>query len=296
MLIADSNGKITISLGGRCTLGCRHCYTNTCGFVPQPIKSPVEAFEELQRYSNVVSGRISVICISGDIDCFLNPNNGITLLELVIENFKEETIMFTTRLVLSNSNIDRIKRLWRICSSRQQLLIPCISLITFTFPNDVENPSCVPTSIDRLIFLKKLASVGMICFLTLRPTFPFSIVSLEEIRQILEYIGSFTAAVLGEVFLLDENSEIETKLSIDKSIADTIESSRMTFIDQPAVWHKIYLRREHDEIKKLCHEYGLPYFLRSVSAVNYIKHINTFRFGWKHDHSLFDTEIGSIYP
>jgi len=292
ILKVDSEGKITISLGGKCTLNCKHCYTNTSSFVHQPQISPKTASKLLQD----CDAEFSTICVSGDIDCFLDPELGIELLTNIVENFETQNIMFTTRLIPQQNVIEKLIKLGEICTARKQLFIPCISLVSFNYPNVVENAKKVNSSIERLDFFKKLSNSGLPCFLTLRPTFPFSLVPFDEIEKILDYVDDSPAAVLGEVLLLDAKNEIAQKLAIVKSPEDQFEESKMTFIEQPIIWKKLYIKHEHRLIKEACNRRGLPFFLRSMSAVHYLKRINIFDGQWRHCSDFFDTELVGIYP
>jgi len=196
-MIIDVYKKVTVSLGGKCTLGCKHCYTNTRSFSHALKITPEIVIDKLLEEK----GNFSTICISGDTDVFINQAEGLALLKNVVQQFTNETIMFTTRIIPSQTIINKIVELGNICSLKKQLFIPCISLITYSYPNNIENPKKVASSTERLDFLKHLAVHGLPCFLTLRPTFPFSLVPLSETEQILDYIGNVPAAVLGEVFL-----------------------------------------------------------------------------------------------
>ena len=293
MLLIDNNGKITISLGGKCPLGCKHCYTNTSSFVYQPIMSPKDVIEELSRYDEK---DITTICVSGDTDCFIDASKGLELLSLIVRNYFTQNIMFTTRLVPNSQHEDSIVALAHECLKRKQLFIPCISIVSYSYPNTIENPLLVPPSKDRLDFLIRLSKKGIPCFLTLRPTFPFSIVPLEEIERILDYVGNAPASLLGEVFLIDQEDEIARRLNLPPNDLKQIIVSSMTFIKQPTKWKKQYLKKEFEAIQNLCKERGLPFFLRSMSAINYINQIIIFKKGWRHNPALFNIEIDSIYP
>src|SRR4051794_37279502 len=98
MLKVDSEGKVTISTGGVCSLGCKHCYTLTSQFVHQPHMTPGQALEQLDK----LNSSFSVICISGDTDSFEVKDEGLELLERVCSTHPKADVMFTTRLVPSD--------------------------------------------------------------------------------------------------------------------------------------------------------------------------------------------------
>ena len=137
----DGNGKVTISLGGKCTLGCKHCYTNTNSFVCQPEVTPLEAIAELSKYDE---NSFSTICISGDTDFLLKATKGIELLRLILNHYCKHSVMFTTRLIPDPDLVYQIVELGKKCLNRGQMLIPCISIVSYSYPNQIEIPSKVP--------------------------------------------------------------------------------------------------------------------------------------------------------
>jgi hypothetical protein len=291
MFKVDQWGKITISLGGICSLGCKHCYTMTKAFNHQPAMTPASVILRMKE----IRVPFSTICISGDTDCFLDPIQGLELIEMIVDNYHSESIMFTTRLVPSKFIIDKIIEVSKICKERNQLFIPCISLVSYTYPNTIERSNLVPSSIERLDFLNFLCDSGLSCFLTLRPTFPFSLVPKNEIVQILDYVAQRPTTILGEVLLSDSSNQVLDRLHITSILSKESEVSEMTFLDQPSSWKKYLLVEEVEFIRDLCENRNIPYFLRSVSAINYTKEISS-----RHDQKSLvqwqDFEIESIFP
>lgn len=209
--------------------------------------------------------------------------------------FVDENIMFTTRLIPPKEIIKELIKIGNICNEREQLFVPCISVITYSYPNKIENGLLVPSTIERLNFFQTLISAGLPCFLTLRPTFPFEIVPLNEIVQILDYIKVTPAAVLGEVLLLDKSGILEKRLGIDVG-QKACQESKLTFIDQPLEWKKMYCNKEHTSIKEECVRRGFPFFMRSMSAIQYLKKVYTYNGIINHQPQYFDDEIYNIFP
>ena len=272
MFKVDEYGKVTISLGGVCTLGCKHCYTTTKAFKHQLAMSSSNVMTRLQN----MNVNFTTICISGDTDCFLDPDAGLDLIEKIVSAYTLETIMFTTRLIPSPQIIQRLIQLGEICRKRKQLFIPCVSVVSFSYPNSVELVRRVPSSQDRLAFLNHLSDAGLTCFLALRPTFPFSVVPKEEVVKIIDFVGSHPAAVLGEVLLVDNDNEIARRLHLDSTMVAQSQKSHMSFLEQHTLWTKCLLSEEVDFVREQCHSRGMPYFLRSMSAVNYLKSVQAF--------------------
>lgn len=291
MILVDKDKKITVSLGGICKLKCAHCYTNTRDFEHQKQLT----VEETLKILEIKRGSFTTICISGDTDCFLDPYKGIELIQKIVANFTIENIMFTTRMIPPKEIIEELFLIGKICNERRQLFIPCISVVAFNCPNKIENNLLVPNTIERLEFLELLAGAGLPCFLTMRPTFPFEIIPFSEIVQILDYAKDAPAAVLGEVLLLDKDGVIERRLGIDVGQSE-YQESKLTFINQPLEWKKLYCKKEHDTIKEECYRRGMPFFLRSMSAINYLKKIYEYNGIINHQAKYFDEEVLNIFP
>jgi len=291
MIQIDKEKKITVSLGGNCKLKCAHCYTNTRDFEHQNQKT----VDEILKVLNERRGDFTTVCISGDIDCFLDPYKGIELIQKIVTDFTTENIMFTTRIIPPKEIVEELFLIGNICNKRKQLFIPCISVVTFNYPNKIENSLMVPNTIERLEFMRVLVKAGIPCFLTIRPTFPFEIVPFFEIVQILDYIKDAPAAVLGEVLLLDKGGIIEGRLGINIRQGE-YQESKLTFINQPSEWKKLYCKKEHSAIKEECYRRGIPFYLRSMSAINYLKKIYEYNGFIKHESRYFDDEVLNIYP
>jgi hypothetical protein len=266
-LFVDSFRKITVSLGGVCTLGCKHCYTNTRHFRHQKERSINSLVDDLHR---IGSPQFDTICVSGDTDPLLNERDGLQLIKALTEEFVSQSIMFTTRLVPSTDGVGYLAKLASVARDRRQLLIPCISVATYSYPNRIEIPEKVPPTIARLEFMRLLAAMGLPCILTIRPTFPFSLVPKTEVMQLVRASVTDATIALGEIFLLDQGGEIEHRLGLPQRKEEDF-FGKMTFLDQPSIWRKRYYPDEVLFARSLCHSMGIPYFLRSPSAVSLLK-------------------------
>lgn len=263
-ILVDPHGKVTVSLGGRCPLACRHCYTMT----PQFVHSPPRDVDDVIRALSLCKTPFNTICVSGDTDCFIDESQGLELLRRLVEHF-DDTIMFTTRLVPSDGAIDVLLKLGEICRNRQQLFIPCISVVTLTYPNEVEVPSRVPSGAQRLELMATLAAGGLPCILAMRPSFPFSVVSKAEVNALVNTAAACTTVALGEVFLLDNDGRIARRLRLPA--AERAQQGRMTFLDQPSCWTKAVYQESIDYTRDAWATKGTPYFLRSPTAVSLLR-------------------------
>ena len=263
--VIDPYKKITVSLGGVCELACRHCYTMTKQFRYAAPRTPQQVVQQIHK----LSGDFATICISGDTDCFLNPTAGIELIEAIAFNFPSKDLMFTTRLVPPPDLVSEIGRIARTLRENGAHMIPGVSFVAPRTPNFSEMSRRISGVPDRINFLKDLHGMGMPNLLALRPTFPFSLVSQDDVRSIIDAAGPFVAAVLGEVLLLDEAGQLADRLHLPRE-RTTDRMSRMTFLDQPAIWRKRTLSAEVNFAKSISQNCGIPYFLRSGTAQRYI--------------------------
>jgi hypothetical protein len=265
-LKVDEFGKVTVSLGGVCKLWCKHCYITARQFQHPTQRSVESVVAELREQEE----SFSVVCISGDTDCFLNEATGVELIERVCSSFPVVDVMFTSRLVPSGSAAERISELARDMARDSRLLVPCVSVVTWTYPNKVENPRFVPPTAERIAFMRHLADQGIPCFLAIRPTFPFTVVSRDEIQKIFAECGDAPACVLGEAFILDTGNTIATRLDITR-VDEAAVLNPLSFLDQPGLWEKRIYTEEVEFARKCSHEAGIPYFLRSMSAMKYLR-------------------------
>lgn len=239
----------------------------------------------------------SMVCISGDTDCFLDPDAGSKLINEIALAFTSVDIMFTSRLVPSKSVVSLIIDVGINMAKRKRLLIPCISVVSDSFPNRVENPNLVPPTEARLDLLRQFHDGGLPCFLTIRPTFPFEVVSRTEVARLIAKAAAGTTAVLGEAFILDMHDEISSRLGMSSILPEPMLSP-LSFIPQPTLWKKALFQREIDFTRSVCESYGLPFFLRSMSAVSYMKKY------WDFEHrestfspgDLLDSTLDSFLP
>ena len=265
-LVVDQFGKVTVSLGGRCPIGCRHCYTMTRQFVASEGRTPDEVVAALRRRR----GDFSIICLSGDTDPFVDETSAIELLDLMSQEFTDCDIEFTTRMVPSATTVSAIAATGERMAARRRLLVPAVSFVSPRLPNVSESAHRVPPVADRFALLEHLSDAGLPTFMALRPTFPFSLVSREEVFQLIQCASACCTAVLGETFILDSAGHIARRLTMPTARCGDRESE-MSFLPQPGIWRKRTLPEETEYARGVCTQVGLPYFLRSGSAIYYLR-------------------------
>jgi DNA repair photolyase len=263
--VVDEFHKVTVSLGGRCPVGCRHCYTMTPQFIPEPSRRPTDVVNELLTLPEP----FSIVCVSGDTDCFLDPEAGLQLIQLIAETFRESDVMFTTRLVPPAAITRDLIELGTVMGANQRLLVPGISLVSTQVPNAAETTR-VSSTPARLRLLAKFADGGLPCLLALRPTFPFSIVNRATVKELIQSAAPSVVAILGETFILDVGGRLAARFAIAPSMEGDRES-RMSFLPQATLWRKRSFPEEVAFAREVSRSSGVPYFMRSGSAIEYLR-------------------------
>ena len=263
----DQTGKVTVSLGGSCKLRCRHCYITVTGFKFHPNVPAAQAAQELKSYP---PGSFDTICISGDTDPLLRQPEFCNLLEMITEELDYSALMFTTRLLPSSCTIQSIKRVAGKNIRKRRLLIPCYSFVSSSEKNVIENSDLVPTTSARLQAMIQFREMGVPCLAAMRPIFPYHIVSRHEQEELINRLAEHCECILGEVLITDEAGELDHRLqTVGKG--EVAEYSSLTFLDQPTLWHKTKFNAELRGAQALCRSLGIPFFIRSMSAVRLLQ-------------------------
>ena len=177
--------------------------------------------------------------------------------------------MFTTRLIPTSSVTDRIITLGQLLNDQRRLLVPAVSVVSETVPNFSERSKVIPPLPARVELLHTLHTSGIPTLLALRPTFPFTLVSADEVCPIVGMCAGGVTSVLGEIFLMDTEEVIERRLGIPWVEGDRVE--HLTFLEQPALWSKRSFNEEIAHARAVSHDYGLPFFMRSGSALRMLE-------------------------
>ncbi len=262
----DAYGKVTVSLGGKCPLACRHCYTMTSSFVHDAYMSTEDVLRSLQALSDP----FTTVCVSGDTDPFIDPQLGLELIQGIAMAFPSIDVMFTTRLIPTDEVIEKLISLGEEMAGSQRLLIPAVSFVSMTVPNFSERSKRIPSSYARLNLLSSFNRGGLPTLLALRPTFPFHLVPREEVEEIICRASDSTTVVLGEVFLLDEHGDLIRRMKLTTSEGND-RLAPMTFMEQPSHWTKRTFDEPTNFARHIAQREGLPYFLRSGSALRLLR-------------------------
>lgn len=273
----DETKKITISLGGSCRLRCEHCYITTPQFKFQR-RLKVKEVESILKSKK---GEFSTICISGDTDPLLNQEGFASLLKMCSTKFPTCHISFTTRLLPDEIVLNAIQNAGNTLAKNKKLIFPSVSFLTYRYPNSLEDETQVPSTEERIQLVHNLSQQGFPVLAAMRPTMPFSITPKDEIIKLIQELALSCSAILGEVFLDDAKKTISTRLNLPN--VETTQGE-LTFLEQPSQWNKSHYIDEINFTKKVACNNKVPFFLRSMSAVNYIEKY------WDYDKKRIDNE------
>lgn len=259
----DETGKITISLGGSCRLRCKHCYITTPQFQFQRRLQVKDIHTKLLEEK----GSFSAICISGDIDPLLDQEGFISLLKMCSTEFSDCHLLFTTRLLPNSNVVKEIISAKERLAEHQKFVFPAVSFVTFRYPNEIEDEKQVPSTDERINLVKMLHNLDFPVLVAMRPTMPFSITPKHEVKKLIEQLSGICHAILGEIFIDDINETISNRLNLKPTYK---EKGKMTFLEQSGYWVKSKYESEIEFAMNIASQNNIAFFMRSMSAVEYI--------------------------
>ena len=247
------------SFGGKCPFKCSHCYTFSNNFTEKENSSSVDELVE-----GLNNKKFTIIYISGYKENFVNPDNGLDLIEKLFAKYKCH-ILFTTRNIFDNKQIDRLSEINRKMQSIGKKLFACISISAFTSYQKLEPNGIIPAPILRIEFLKTVYQKGITTFLTLRPVCPDSFIPTLEYLEILEKSYKYCNAVITSGILVDDSILKNLKnFPLDDSL---IEEQWHCFDNMPV--KIVDVNNELSAIKAFCEVKNIPVFDNSIPAINY---------------------------
>jgi len=131
-----------------CTYRCPFCYVNT-DFLSYASMTVTEIVEWLRG----IEDSFDLIYVSGDTDSFAPPRADIGLdLLTALTEFRRD-LLFTTRAVLTERQLERLASIRLALSNVGKLLIGCVSVAQLTHPH--LEPPPVPPPVLRLQQLRR---------------------------------------------------------------------------------------------------------------------------------------------
>lgn len=262
-----------ISFGGKCPYECKHCYT----FIPGYKYDAEVSIDSLVQPLTTIP-YIDIVYISGHRECFLNPDEGISLCEKIYSTAPCD-ILFTTRNCFSNAHIDRLSKLNEIMRQNGHFLFGCISIPALDSYAKIEQPSLVPSPEDRMHTLKALYDKKIITLLTVRPLFHNSFIPITEPIEIIDRCSSFSNAVLSSGLV--KNSYISNALNYPANQKTISKREIMNCLNQQDIIVEYCdVSEEQSILERFCSDKAIPLFCEkttynaesiSLVAVDYFK-------------------------
>lgn len=262
-----------ISFGGKCPYKCKHCYT----FIPE-YKYDAEASVDSLVQPLTTIPHIDIVYVSGHKECFVNPDEGISLCEKIYSTASCD-ILFTTRSCFSPSHIDRLSKLNEMMRRSGHILFGCISIPALYSYEKIERPSLVPSPEKRMGTLKALYEKGIITLLTVRPLFHNCFIPITEPLEIVDRCSSFSNAVLSSGLVKSSYISSALNYPANQKIKDKREIMKC-LNQQDVIIEYCDVSEELSTLERFCSEKAIPLFCEktksgaesiSLEAVDYLK-------------------------
>lgn len=263
-------GRAMVSLGPLnekkyCAYSCAFCYVQS-GFW----KYEKMSIEGICDFLKINEDKFKIIYISGDTDSFAPPRTlkGIELLTRIAQEFNKD-LLFTTRAVFGNEEIDKIQKVDKLLKGKNQNLFACVSISSPCGDINIEPfpISSIQERINQLDLFKKL---GIFSILAMRPFLP--LYTYEEYVSLINRVKGRVDCILGERWYYHENDIIYSRVMGDQKISrGEITLEKMDFDDNESEWNIWYDEYLEMRIMQYCNECNIPFYMRSSPAIDYLK-------------------------
>lgn len=246
-----------------CTYSCPFCYVDA-GFLSYATMTIEETVEWLESHKD----KFDIIYVSGDTDSFAPPRmeEGIELLE-ALSKFDVD-LLFTTRAVLKEPYLLRLRALKERLSEHGKLLFGCVSIAQLHHSYLEPKPIAPPQ--ERIEQLTTFKHLGLISVHAMRPFLP--VVPIEEYLELVDLVKDKVDIILGEVWYADKGGILESAV-FKGSIPNNLEYSEheMDFDENNAIWNVYESKEVETAVSKKCSELNIPFFMRSSPAVKWAR-------------------------
>lgn len=248
-----------------CTYSCAFCYVQD-GFMKYKsmcVKNICDfLIENKQKYE--------IIYISGDTDSFAPPrtNQGLELLYCICDKLDKD-VLFTTRMVFSNSEMEMILDANEKLEKKGKNLFACISITSPIEERSIE-PVPIRTIEERVGQLAIFKNSGIYSILAMRPFLP--IYTIEQYRKLVLKVYGKVDCILGERWFFHQDDIIFNRVMQGRTVENgNITLTKMDFDDNLSDWNLWYDEELEKEIRELCNQLTIPFYMRSILAVKYLK-------------------------
>lgn len=264
------NGRAMVSLGPLntikyCTYSCSFCYVQD-GFS----KYKNMSVHDICNFLVENQQDFEIIYISGDTDSFAPPrtSQGLELLTHISEKIDKD-VLFTTRMVFSDEEMEKIINVKDKLMKKGKDLFACISITSPIGERSIE-PIPIKTIEERIKQLASFKDNNIFSILAMRPFLP--IYKMEQYKELILKVYEKVDCVLGERWYFHQDDIIYKRVMEGKKInSGNIVLEEMDFDNNFDLWNLWYDEQLETEIKELCNQLGVPFYMRSVPAIEYLK-------------------------
>lgn len=258
--------RVLVSLDGECPYYCKHCYTYE---LPQ---TPKRSINEIVK--SISSKEFDIVYVSQKIENFADPNIGLDLCEQLFQAYRSN-LMIITRNVLRGEHFKRLVALHQEMRQSGKMLFLGSSVIGLDSADCSEQLSIIPSTLERLDFIKNAYSEGISAMLLIRPLFPDKLIPSVEIEKIVDYMGKTVSCILTGPLMVNEcilerlgvhESDLTYAIGDESEYLNGAIKENMRYVD---------ISQELEHLKEYCNKKGLPFFKHSMPAVNYLYNLNT---------------------
>ena len=253
--------RVLLSLGNECEFGCKHCYT---------FELPNQEMRSIDEIVSSVSGeKFDVAYISQRTENFVNPEIGLKLCESVFDEYKCH-IMIISRQVLNDLYINRLVLLYKKVQDAGKMLFFSSSVVGMESASVTENLSRIPSTKERLDFLKTLSSFQIPTILLIRPLFPNGIIPLGELHRIIDYVSAFVSCVVTGPLMVDDM--ILERLSLKQGDFKYMDGGESEYLSGALAGEMKFVNvmDELNDLHEYCNSKNVHLFSHSMPALNYI--------------------------
>ena len=261
------NNRMMVSLGPLsakkyCTYSCPFCYVNA-----DFLSYATMTVDDIVKWVKDHESQFDIIYVSGDTDSFAPPrtNKGLELLERLTEFGVD--ILFTTRYVFNQEELDELVNIRTVLAKSGKFLIGCVSVAQLAHPHLEPKPIAAPEfRLEQLTAFKKR---GIVSVLAMRPFLP--VVPSNEYEQIVKKSRGGVDVILGEVWYADMAGELESGVFQGPTPSNVkFITHKMDFDINDVNW-KVYEAEETEKAVSLfCQSLNIPFFMRSTPAIEWI--------------------------
>lgn len=253
------NSRAFVSFDEFCPYECKHCYTY--GIKRNTIRSIDEIVASISECN------FDVIYVSQKNDNFSNPMRGFKLCDTLIERYKQN-LFAITRNVFSEAELAELVSLKQKLANISKHFFIAVSINATDSISVSENTSKTCTPKQRVAFIKALSEKGFKPILMLRPIFPDRMIPVDECLQLIDELHPYISCVVTSG--LGVNDDILSRLGMLES--DFVYSNNQEYLDGAITGEIRFIDVDYElqQIREKCAEVGIPVFLHSMPAINYI--------------------------